>query len=337
MVVTKVKPKTPTLTELIIQFTRRHSLSPRTQQYYRDILSKFEWYARTQGWPSDPNLITRSHIRDFIDYVASEKYRWPEAPRSSYKLATPATVHHYGVAVKALFNWAEQEEYIEVSPGQRLKLAPPRYKEVEPYSEEEVRAFLSLCEDDARFRYRFLGIRNKAIISLFVDTGLRLSELANIKLSDLEPKLRQVRVVGKGTKTRVLPINGEARKSLRRYLEIRPPGGEELWKISDGLPMRARGIQMLIQHLKRRAGIKGGGGPHRFRHYFATHCLENGMDLNMLRLLLGHSTLFMVLKYTKYVDVEKALARHEQFSPLDSLLQGNNHHRRDDGWGWRYQ
>lgn len=125
MVTGEVKAKTLTLKELIVQFIRRHSLSPKTQQYYRDILSKFEWYARTQGWPSDPNLITRSHVRDFIDYAATEKYRWPEASRSWYELAAPATVHHYGVAVKALFNWAEEEEHIEKSPVQRLKLAPP--------------------------------------------------------------------------------------------------------------------------------------------------------------------------------------------------------------------
>lgn len=335
---TETKTKTLTLDDLIIRFlASRRTGAGGTLDHYRTILSKFLWYARTYGWPADPNLITRSHLQEFLNYVATEKYRWPEAPRSSHKKAAPATVHHYGRAVKTLFNWADEEEYLDDNPSRRLKLGPPRYKEVEPYSNNEVRAFLQVCEDDARFRYRFLGIRNKAIISLFIDTGLRLAELANIRLADLDPKLRQVRVMGKGAKARIVPINGEARKALRHYLEIRPREGEELWKTSDGLQLTARGIQMVIKHLKKRAGITSEGGPHRFRHYFATHCLENGMDINTLRLLLGHSTLAMVLKYSRYVDVEKALARHEQFSPLDSLLQRNNHHRRDDGWGWRYQ
>ncbi len=333
--VTELKPKTLILKELINQFIER-PLTPKTRLYYTEILSRFEWYARSQGWPAGLNLITRSHLRDFLDYVRTEKYRWPEAPRSSYSKAAPATVYHYGVAVKSFFNWAEQEEYIEVSPGQRLKLAPPQYKEVMPYSDEQVQTFLRLCEDDSRFRYRYLGIRNKAIISLFVDTGLRVTELANIRLADLDPKLRQVRVMGKGAKARVVPINGEARKALKRYLEISPRAGDELWKTSDGLQLTARGIQMVIKHLKKRAGIEEGGGPHRFRHYFATRYLEAGGDLNTLRLLLGHSTLSMVLKYSKYIDIQKALVGHEQFSPLDRLLRGDNHNR-GDGWGWRYQ
>jgi len=153
--VTQVNPKTLTLGDLINQFARRPTLAKRTQQFYTDILSKFEWYAR-------------SHLRDFINYVRNEKHRWLEGWRSWYKPAASATVHHYAVAVKGLFNWAEDEEYIERSPAQRMKLVPPGYKEVEPYSDEEVQALPQLCEDDDGFRYRYLGIRNKAIISLFV-------------------------------------------------------------------------------------------------------------------------------------------------------------------------
>lgn len=333
--VTQLNPKNPTLEELIPRFTTRPGLAPKSREYYNNILAKFLWYARSQGWPADPSLITREHIRDLLDYVTREKYRWPESPRSCYKLASPATVHHYGVVVKTLFNWAEEEGYLEVNPIRRLKPGPPRYREVAPYSDEEVQAMLGRCEADARFRYRFLGLRNKAIISLFIDTGLRLAELADIRLSDLDPKLQQVQVVGKGAKARVVPINGEARKALRHYLEIRPPGDDRLWQTSDGQPLSAYSIQIMIQRLKRRAGIRGGGGPHRFRHYFATRYLENGGDLNTLRLLLGHSTLAMVLKYSRYIDVKKALAGHQQFSPLDRLLRSDNHNRQGDGWGWQ--
>lgn len=328
------KTKT-TLKDLINQFIDRPHLSPKTRGYYQDILWKFEWFARHQGWPTDPRLITRGHLREFLTYVSTEEYRWPESPRSWYKKASPATVHHYGVAVKSLFNWAEDEEYIEKSPGARMKLSPPRYKEVEPYSEEEVQAFLQVCRDDARFRYRYLGIRNIAIISLLVDTGLRVSELADIELAHLDPKLRQVRVMGKGSKFRVVPINGEARKALKHYLDIRPQNGEMLWRTSDDHDLTARGIQMVIIHLKRRAGVTSSGCVHRFRHYFATHCLENGMDINTLRLLLGHTTLSMVLKYTRYVEVQRALDQYHHFSPLDSLKNGRNHNR-GDNWGFRY-
>lgn len=189
---------------------------------------------------------------------------------------------------------------------------------------------LDVCESDIRFRYRYLGIRNKAIISLFVATGLRLNELAQIKLTDLDPRLQQLQVMGKGAKVRVVPVDGEARKALKRYLEFRPPGGDELWKTDDAEPMSWHSVKTVIARIKRRAGVNSSGGPHRFCHYFATRFLEAGGDLNTLRLLLGHSTLNMVLRYSKYVDIRKALANHKELSPLDRLYE-QNYRRGSDG------
>jgi len=125
--------------------------------------------------------------------------------------------------------------------------------------------------------------------------------------------------MGKGSKMRVLPITGKARNALQRYLEVRPSGGDKLWLTSDGQPMSMYSIKVMIARLKRRAGVVSAGGAHRFRHYFATRYLEAGGDINSLRLLLGHSTLNMVLRYSRYVDMQRALAQHAQFSPLDQL------------------
>lgn len=327
--------KTLTLSDLISRFLSRRNLARTTHEYYAILLGHFRWFARSQGWPDDPANITRGHIREFLDYVATERYRWPEAPRCSLKKAAPATVHHYGKVVKTFFNWAEDEEYLDVNPTSRLKLGKPRYREVEPYSDDEIRAMLELCEDDGRHRYRYLGIRNKAIVSIFVGTGLRVEELSKMRLSALDPGLRQARVMGKGAKARTVPISTETRKALKRYLQVRLPGGDELWKTDEGEPMKLQGVKIMVARLKRRAGITGGGGAHRFRHYFATRYLEASGDLNSLRLLLGHATLDMVLKYARCVDVSKAIAQHEQFDPLDRLYRGANHDRGDGGWGWR--
>lgn len=336
MVTELLRERTLTLDDLTTAFlASRHHRSPRTLEYYRMVLHNLGWYARSHDWP-EASAITRNHIRDFLDYVATESHRWPQARRLSYKKASPATVHHYGKVVKTLFNWAFDEEYLENNPCFRLKLGPPRYKEVEPYSDDEVKALLELCDADAALRYRFLGIRNKAIISLFVATGLRLEELAGIRLSQFDPRFEQVRVMGKGAKMRVVPVGGEAKRALKRYLQVRPPGGDELWKTDDGEPMSVYSVKIMIARLKRRAGIQSGGGAHRFRHYFATRYLEAGGNLNSLRLLLGHATLYMVLRYTRYVDVSRALAEHDQFDPLERLYQGNNHNHNSDGRGWRY-
>lgn len=331
--VTTVKRKT-TLHDLTTRFISRPNLSERTRDYYANLLGNFERYARSKGLPG-PEELTRDHIREFLDYVATEEHRWPWG-RPSYKRAAPATVHHYGKALKALFNWAEAEEYLEQNPTLRVKLGSPRYREVEPYSDEEVYAMLTVCDEDVRFRYPYLGIRNKAIISIFIATGLRVEELSRIRLSDVDSHLQEVRVLGKGGKYRVVPINGEARKALRRYLQVRPGDGDELWETDWGQPMCLYTIKTMISRLKRRAGVVSGGGAHRFRHYFATRYLEAGGDLNSLRLLLGHSTLDMVLKYSRYVDSQKALATHQQFNPLDQLYRGVGRNGGDgNGWGTR--
>jgi len=330
MVTTTIKQRT--LRDLITRFISRPNLSERTRDYYANLLGNFERYARSKAFPRPADL-TRDHIREFLDYVANEDSRWPWG-RTTSKKAAPATVHHYGRALKILFNWAFDEEYLEHNPLERLKLGSPHYKEVEPYSDEEVYAMLQACDEDARFRYAYLGIRNKAIISLFVATGLRLEELTGISLGDFDPRLQQVQVLGKGSKKRVVPVNGEAKKALRRYIQVRPGGGDALWSTESGDPMSRHSMKIMIARLKIRAGVTSGGGAHRLRHYFATRYLEAGGDLNSLRLLLGHSTLAMVLKYSRYVDVQKALAGHEQFSPLDRLYQGvGRNGNGSNGWG----
>ena len=351
--VTQQKAGTLTLSNLITRFHHsRRFLSPRTQKYYERCLAGLEWFARAQDWPAPLEEITRGHIRGFLDYVADEPRRWAgSGRRETKKQASPGTVYHYGQAIKILFNWAEQEEYLEINPIARLKLGPPHFKEVEPYSDEQVMAILEACENGHRPRGRYMGaspqaitymgIRNKAIISLFVATGLRLEELSGIRLSDLDPRLQQIRVMGKGAKLRVVPVDGEAKKALRRYLEeARPQGGDELWKTDDAQPMTSHSVKIMLSRLKKRAGVNSGGGAHRFRHYFATRYLDAGGDINSLRLLLGHATLTMVLRYSKHASVQRALDEHPEFNPLDRLYNGGRNRKRDDGkqddgWGWK--
>ena len=326
-----VETQAVTLNYLVSRFVRRRHLAKSTRDYYATMLNNFQWYARSNQWP-EPEGITRAHLQDFLDYVATETYRWPESERVSFRAASTATVHHYGTVVKGVFNWAEEEGYLENNPARGIRLGSPGYKEVEPYSDDEVFAMLAVCDEDARFRYRYLGIRNKAIISLFIATGLRVEELSNIELDRLDPKLNEIWVMGKGSKPRLVPLSREVRKCLSQYLRLRPPGGRALWKTGAGAAMVKDSVEIMITRLKKRAGVTSPGGAHRFRHYFATRYLEAGGDLNSLRLLLGHSTLAMVLKYSKFIDVRKALATHEQFCPLDRLYQGQTSGRR----GWRY-
>jgi len=326
--------KTITLRRLIDAFlvSQRH-LSPHTQGYYQNCLRNFEWYAKKSGWPKAAEDITRDHIREFLNYVAQSKKRWGlTGCTSSQRQATPATVNHYGRVIKRLFRWAsDEEEYLPDNGIWRLKLPPPHYRQIEPYSDGEVMAILDACEEDDS---KFLSCRNKAIIAIFADTGMRLSELAGIRLGDLHSTLKQVRVMGKGLKMRIVPLQGESMKALNRYLMYRPrDGGEWLWLSEDSQPLQLRSIQTMAQRLKRRAGVRSGGSVHRFRHYFATKYLEAGGNPSSLRLLLGHESFAMVLHYTRMVSAQRAVDEH--VSPLSHLYRGGNHKHGDDGWGWR--
>jgi len=217
----------------------------------------------------------------------------------------------------------------------RLNLPRPNYRQVEPYTDGEVRAMLSGCEEEFASS-KFQGARNKAIISIFADTGMRLSELAGIRLGDLHPSLKQVRVMGKGSKMRTLPLQGESVRALNRYLIYRPREGKEwLWLSDQGERLSASSITTMVERLKKRVGASSNGVVHRFRHYFATRYLEAGGNPNFLRLLLGHESYAMVLHYTRWVDARRAIDNHRQFSPLDRLYRGDNHNHVDDGWGWQ--
>ncbi|MBA7657055.1 Tyrosine recombinase XerC [subsurface metagenome] len=337
--------RTPTLRELVSHFLQScrqvsprsgRRLSPRTLQYYQTCLGGLLFFADGEGWP-EPGKLTRQHLRDFTDYLANEPQRWSgNGCRPTNRKAAPGTVHHYLKVAKTFFGWCEYEEYLEKSPALHLRLPSPQYKDVEPYSDVELKSMLAALDHETKYGHRFLGIRNRAIISVFIDTGLRLTELTDMKLAALDPQLRLVRVMGKGAKMRVVPLNGEARKILKVYLtQYRPPGGEAVWLTEDGEPLQPRSVQIMVDRLQRRAGVTSGGGAHRFRHYFATRYLENGGDMNSLRVLLGHATLYMVLKYTKFFEARQDIDRAYEFSPLDSLLQGGHHHVRQEAWGWR--
>jgi site-specific recombinase XerD len=332
----------PELADRFMQSRRQGStrsgrrLSPQTLRFYRMCLDGLLDFAARDRWPA-PAELTRDHLRDFKHYLDTETHRWDgNGRRPTTAQASPGTVRHYLNVAKIFFNWCQDEDYLEDSPAQRFRLPSPDSKDVEPYRDDEVNAMLATCDQEMLRGNRFFGVRNKAIISVFIDTGLRLNELSEMKLSELDPQLQQVRVLGKGAKMRVVPLNGQARKALKLYLkEYLQPGGDAVWQTEDGRPLTHHGIRLIVDRLKARAGVRSEGSAHRFRHYFATRYLENGGDLNSLRLLLGHATLYMVLRYTKFVDGIRALAESKSYSPLDRLTRGDNHNRRDENWGWR--
>lgn len=302
---------------------RTDGKSPKTVEYYEGNLRRFSWYCERQSWPDDVRLITEWHIREFLAYVASEAHRWGlngNGSESSQRQASHSTVHHYYAVLRAFFNWCVMEGFLTESPVAKVKMSNPKLKVIQPYAAEEIARMVAVCDYDYQHNAKFLGSRNRAIILILLDTGLRVSEIANIGLEDIDTERGWIKVRGKGDKERVVRIGTTAQKALWRYLMYRADNvTSALWLTEEGTAFQSDGIQAMVKRLKQRAGVTSKGNCHRFRHTFALNFLRADRNPFNLQYLLGHSDLRMVRHYTATLGMEDALKAHEKASPVDLM------------------
>lgn len=297
--------------------------SPRTVDYYMGNLRRFIWYSDQQGWSDDARLITEWNIREFLSYISGEGERWGltgnGSERSRHK-ATYCTVHHYYCVLNTFFNWCVNEGFVVESPLAKIKLKNPRLNVVQPYSNQDILKLIQVCDNDCKNNAQLIGSRNKAIVLMLLDTGLRVSELGNIKYSEIDLERGWIKVKGKGAKERVVRIGATTQKAVWRYMVFREKNKcEQLWITEEGRPMKVGGIQIMIKRLKERAGVTTNGNCHKFRHTFALNFLRQDRNPFNLQYLLGHSDLRMVKHYVSTLGMEDALKAHENASPADML------------------
>lgn len=327
--ITAKRPKAPTGTSLkslvqgFVLTKQTEGKSPRTIEFYSDNLKRFLWYANQNEWFDDIRMISEWEIREFLGYVANKTDRWGLSGNGSEpakRKVTHTTVHHYYVVLANFFGWVVREGFIEDNPIEKIKVAKPKDKVIKPYTQEEIYKMLAVCERDYEHNAKLLGSRNKAIILVLLDAGVRLSELIGMTLDDVNTSNGNIRVMGKGRKERIVRIGKVAQKALWRYLMHRPDVDQvELWLSEEGKQLKDTGVQAMIKRLKKRVGIKGGGSVHRFRHTFALNFLRVDKNVFNLQYLLGHSELEMVRRYTATLGVEDALKAHEKASPADVM------------------
>ncbi|MBM2844961.1 MAG: Tyrosine recombinase XerD [Bacteroidetes bacterium] len=166
-----------------------------------------------------------------------------------------------------------------------------------------------------------LWLRDKAILEVLYATGIRVSELTGLRQSNVLPKEGIVRVFGKGSKERIVPIGGSALRWLDRYkvetraiLQRRDKSGDAVFLNARGAPMTRMSIWNIVQTYTRKAGISKEVHPHTFRHSFATHLLEGGADLRAVQEMLGHADIATTQIYT-HIDREYLKEVHRTFHP----------------------
>jgi len=200
---------------------RCEAKSEATINNYQDRLQRFAWFCQVNDYPDEPQKISANHIRQFLWYLASEPNRWGGDHPSSRKPASQSTVNNYYRVLNTFFGWLEKEELIADNPVAHLKTPRFDHKVVQALSPNEIKRLLDTCSGKS-----MLEVRNKAILSILLDTGLRVSEFASLRLEDVDVNTGAILVRrGKGGKQRVVRIGLKAQKALWRYVTIYSRGG----------------------------------------------------------------------------------------------------------------
>ena len=201
----------------------------------------------------------------------------------------------------------------------KLKMKKPRQEPLEPADLNAVRAMIADCAVALnKADCKFLGIRDKAILLMLLDTGLRASELLSLTPGNINPVTGVIQLIqGKGGKSRTVYIGRKARQALRRYLrEVNPDGF--LWVNISGEPLTRSGLRQMLQERAKRAGVAYQTA-HSFRRLFALSMLRAGVDIYSLQLLMGHADIQVLRRYLKLTD-QDTLAAHIKGSPVDKLV-----------------
>ncbi len=252
------------------------------------------------------------HVNSFADIGSSELQLYLNTLYINGM--STATVARRVSCLRQFFRWAVNHNVISKDPT--ALLAPPRQSQSLPkaLSEADIEALLAVDTEQR------LGLRDKAMLELLYATGLRVSELVDIKQSDVSLRQGVVRVLGKGSKERLVPIGENAINAVQLYINEQRPallkGANEpaLFLTERGKPMTRQAFWYLIKRHARRAGITQTLSPHMLRHCFATHLLDHGADLRVVQLLLGHSDLSTTQIYT-HVARDKLQNLHSMHHP----------------------
>jgi len=294
--------------------------SSNTIRIYTTALTILQRFLERKGYYTGVADVGPKEIREFIGYLQNTR-AFMEHPYTGpqQKGLTGHTINCYLRAIRAFWSWLVAEEIIGTNPFDRVKIPKPPKKVIIPFSEEQIRSLLSVIDTRCP-----VGFRDWTIMLTLLDTGVRVTELTELKLDAVNLAQRILKVLGKGNKERVVPIGVSVQRSIAKYInKYRPnpvyPLSDNLFLTRDGLPLTQNRVQTIIEQHASIAGIEGvRSSPHTFRHTFAISYLRNGGDVFTLQRILGHETLDMVRNYIclAQYDLQEA---HLRCSPVDNL------------------
>src|SRR5574338_228321 len=290
------------LKEYLAHLKLEKNLSINTVASYKNDINAFISFLKDFNI-DDPSNVTSEHINGFFKVL------------KELGLLGSSTARYFS-SLKGFFLFLTKNKYIIKNPVEKLS-APKISKKLPGVLDiNEVEAILSV--PDVK---EILGLRDKAILELFYACGTRVSELINLKVNDLFFDDEIIRVFGKGSKERLIPIGSSAIEWIGEYLKKSRPllmkkvkSENILFLNSRGTKLSRMGIWKIIDRYVKEAGIKKDVHPHTFRHSFATHLLEGGADLRAVQEMLGHADISTTQIYT-HIDRDYIKQVHKQYHP----------------------
>ncbi len=298
-------------------YNRSEGWSQDTVLWYDRVLRYFGDYLNSHDLPDSLEHLDVEAVRGFILYLQTKKKGEGRPGRHRVGSLQAISIQTYVRALRGFFSWLHREGYTGENRLAQLKppKAPRRLAEV--LKDGEVTRVLACLSPDTP-----TGCRDRAILITLLDTGLRLREVAGIRMPEAHIDEAYLKVMGKGAKERIVPIGDMAQKALVRYVhhfrrEPVTPEDDHLFVSLDGRAMTSEAVQLMVKRVARKSGVER-LHPHLCRHTFATNYLVNGGDVFTLQQILGHTTLEMV---RRYVNIASAHVRvqHRKFSPMDRM------------------
>lgn len=299
-------------------------LSPHTVADYTNAFRKLQAYLGTDVPFAG---ITADQIRSFLGDLST-----PRAPNGAAKRPVKGlsnkTILNIHTALSALWTWAVAEGIVSQHLLRQIPRPKPEKRAITPFSEEDIKTLLANGERSRTYTRPgkracdhavATALRNRTIILLLLDTGVRASELCGLAIKDADLTNKRILVLGKGNKERALPISPRTAKTLWRYLTTErkdEPVNAPLFLGSEGDPLNRDALLKLLIRLGAKAGVQD-CHPHRFRHTFAVNFLRNGGNAFELQMALGHTTLQMVQTYLALAQADLDAA-HRKASPVEN-------------------
>ena len=293
------------LEEYLSYLKEQKNYSENTIDSYKRDIEMFLTFIKDEGYSFD--VIDNNLIRNFLRY---------EVVQGKSKRSNQRRI----IALRRFYSWLLKNKYVKYNPFINIKTPKDDKKLPSFLHEEEVE---TLIEADAK-REDFLAKRDHAIIISLYTSGLRVSELTNLKLQDINLRQRTMRIIGKGRKERIVPFSNIALDAINDYLQNCRnlileknhiyKGTNALFINSKGEQITARGVQYILKKVEEKTGVNLGLHPHKMRHTFATHLLEKGADLRTIQEILGHTSLETTQVYT-HVTTSKMIDTYKNAFP----------------------